>query len=311
MPGSAPPPKPIPGPGLLTQLLVIFLRIVKALRPPMTLKRFRKQVARFDGRRKVVLPDGLTRDQAELAGITCDRVHNPGANKLVLHLYGGAGCVRLPNLTLPVIARFCQRIGAEAILPWYALAPEHKFPQGAIDCFNVYKAVLADGHAPGTIILSGDSAGGANALSVLALIKQHKLPMPGCVILLSPGGDTLMTGASWTENARKDPVFSLGDMEMFFEVNFATPEERAHPLINISKMDDFTGYPPLYATASSSEVLRDVAVSAHDKARAAGVPTQLDIYKGSVHCMQLLSFGNQRKPAWARIDHFVDKHLMH
>ena len=306
----APPPKPIPSPGFLTWLLVIFLHIMKALRGPLTLERFRKQVAALD-RRKVVLPEGITKDQTVMAGITCDRVHNPGADRLVLHFYGGAGCARLPNITLPAIARFCKRIGAEAILPWYALAPEHKFPAGAMDCFSVYKAILADGYTPSNIIMSGDSAGGANALSVLALIKQHKLPMPGCVVLLSPGGDTLMLGASWTENARRDPIFKVADIENFFDINFKSVEDRASPLVNISKMDPFDGYPPLYATASSDEVLRDIAVSAHEKAKRAGVPTQLDIYKGSVHVMHLLTFGNQVKPAWARIDHFVNVHMKH
>ena len=310
MPHTQPPPAPIPKPGLLTWLLVTFLHIVKFLRPPLTLERFRAQAARLN-RRKVVLPEGLSKDQAEMAGVTCDRVHNPGAERLVLHYYGGAGCVHLPNIQLPAIARFCQRIGAEAILPRYALAPEHKFPQGLMECFNVYKAVLAAGHTPGSIIMSGDSAGGSNALSVLALIKQHKLPMPGCVVLLSPAGDTLMEGGSWTENAKRDPIFSLADIENFLELNFETAQDRANPLVNVSKMGPFDGYPPLYATASNKEVLRDVSVMAHEKAKAAGVPTQLDIYRGSVHVMQLLTFGNQVGPAWARIDHFVNTHMHH
>jgi monoterpene epsilon-lactone hydrolase len=51
----------------------------------------------------------------------------------------------------------------------------------------------------------------------------------------------------------------------------------------------FGTYPPMYFTASSTELLRDVAVAGAAKARAAGVPVEIDIWPGHCHDMQLMA----------------------
>ena len=48
----------------------------------------------------------------------------------------------------------------------YALAPEHPFPQGLDDCFNVYKNLCNDlTNGASNIVLCGESAGATRALS--------------------------------------------------------------------------------------------------------------------------------------------------
>ena len=267
---------------------------------------FAKMVAFYEGK-KVQMQPGIQRDQQTLAGLTCDRLINEKAELTVLHFYGGAYCMRMPNMEMPALVQFCANINADAYMPWYGLAPEHKFPQAPQDCLAAYEALLEQGIDPSRIVLSGISAGGGNVLSVLALLKQKQLPMPICAVLISPTGDALMTTGAYRENALRDPMFRLEDI-LYFNDLVLTPEQRADPLLNVTLMDSFDGYPPMYLTASSAEILRDISVLAYEKAQAAGVPAQLDISSGGLHCMPMMMFSNQSPAIWSRTENFVKSH---
>lgn len=301
------PSSAIPKPDWKVRLMVCFLHLIKLVRKRHTVEGLRKMALSYE-RKKVELPPGVEKDQIELAGLTCDRLLNSEAEYTILHFYGGGYCVRIPNMELPAIVQFSKRIKAEAYMPWYGLAPENPFPQPPKDCFAAYQALLDQGKDPKKIILSGLSAGGGNVFSVLALIKQNELPMPACAVLMSPAGDALFTGKSCYENAWRDPMFRLTDM-LYFSEQLLPPEQRANPLINVSLMDDFTGYPPMYLTASNTEIMRDSAVMAYEKAQAAGVPSQLDISPGGVHGISVMLWSNQAKVIWQRTEEFVVSHM--
>lgn len=304
---SKAPSSPIPKPDMLTHLLVLFLHLLKRVRGKFNVETMRKQAAKNENK-VIKLPPGFELTHETFAGLPCDRLLTSDAKLTVLHLYGGGACVRIPSMELPAISNFCSRIKANAYLPWYSLAPEHKFPQSAEDCLAVYKALLEQGIDPEQLVLSGLSAGGGNALSLLAMLKQENLPMPACAVLLSPSGDALLVGDSWQENANRDAYFNLEDI-LYFSNLLLSPEQRADPLINVSLMDDFSGYPPMYFTASNNELLRDVSTMAHEKAVAAGVPSQLDIHAGGVHGQAVMLFSSQAKAIWQRVDDFVMSHV--
>jgi len=252
------------------------------------------------------LPDGISHEHRNIAGMPYDVLAKKNAKLAVLHFYGGGYCLRAPKTELPAIAKLCKRINAQAFLPWYGLAPEEKFPRAPNDCLAAYKYLIDAGIAPAQIILSGTSAGGGNVLSLLMMLKQANLPMPACAVMHSPAGDALMVADSWIENAHKDPFFKLSDILMFGQ-HCLTGVERAHPLVNVSLMDDFSGYPPLYYSVSSNELLRDVAVLAHKKANSAGVASTLDIFAGGFHGMPALFSSNQTRYIWDRVEQFIER----
>jgi acetyl esterase/lipase len=64
----------------------------------------------------------------------------------------------------------------------------------------------------------------------------------------------------------------------------------------------------MYFTASSTELLRDVAVEGAEKARAAGVSVELDIWPGQCHDMQIISFLPESKIALNKLCEFIAKH---
>lgn len=296
----------IPKPDWRARLLVLFLFLVKWVRGNYSVEGLRKHAKWAEGR-KLVLPESLTHASTTLADMTCDHLQKKDAKLTLLHFYGGAYCVRLPKFEMPPIAKLCDRINAEAFLPWYPLAPENKFPAGPEAAIAAYQELLDRGVDPKTIVVSGASAGGGLAMSLLYLLKERNLPMPACAFLISPAGDSLMLGDSWLDNAKRDPMFTIRDV-LYFAHKLFEPEQRCHPMVNIGLEQDLTGYPPLYSCASSNEVLRDTSVMLHEKATAAGIPSELDIYSGSIHCMPLIPSANQAAPIWTRIETFVKDH---
>jgi acetyl esterase/lipase len=112
---------------------------------------------------------------------------------VVLYLHGGAFMIGSLRAYRHLVARLADAAGMAGLYVEYRLAPGHPFPAAADDALTAYKALLALGHAPGRIVLAGDSAGGCLALSLLHRIGAAGLPMPGAVALLLPIVD--LTGA--------------------------------------------------------------------------------------------------------------------
>jgi acetyl esterase/lipase len=68
---------------------------------------------------------------------------------------------------------------------------------------------------------------------------------------------------------------------------------------------DFRGLPPLFLQAGSSEMLRDEAIRAAERAHAAGVDVELEIWPGVPHAFQIAEFLPEATLAIDHIAHFV------
>jgi acetyl esterase/lipase len=105
----------------------------------------------------------------------------------MLYLPGGAFLFRWPGLHARLIARWCARLRARALLVGYRLAPEPPFPAASDDCYAAYGSLLAAGHDARDIVLADDSAGGNLALLTLQRASGADQPPPAGSVLLSGG----------------------------------------------------------------------------------------------------------------------------
>ncbi|POP54646.1 alpha/beta hydrolase [Zhongshania marina] len=226
--------------------------------------------------------------------------------KHILFFHGGAYCLRSPNTYRAMLAGICSNLGAIGVLPDYRLAPEHPHPAAIDDCFESYKSLIEKGVPAHHIALLGDSAGGGLVLSILDKIRAAALPMPSSASLFSPAGDWTLSGRSLFENEGRDPMFRLSSF-LFFRSLYLAGYKASDPAVS-PLLAPFDGYPPMYFTASSTELLRDVAVEGAEKARAAGVSVELDIWPGQCHDMQIISFLPESKIALNKLCEFIAKH---
>jgi monoterpene epsilon-lactone hydrolase len=235
-------------------------------------------------------------DWLRAKGIRTDRV--------ILHFPGGAYVARLPNMERGMLARFCTAANARARIVFYRLAPEHPFPAGHEDSTGAYEQLLELGVAPDRIVISGISAGGGMALGVLLALRDRGLPLPAGAVLMSPLTDlTDPHDGTRVLNAKRDPVLShKRGIEMREMYVGGARAKMALPYVS-PVFGDFAGLPPLFFQAGSTEILLDDSRRCVERARAAGVSAELEVWKEMPHGWQGMPFVPESARA---IDHCAD-----
>lgn len=269
---------------------------------------FKRRYKRYCVREEIVLEHCTLDHFTPKAQSSPNNTNNKSNTKLLLFFHGGAYCLHSPAMYRAFLAKYCQTLQCEGCLPHYRLAPEHPHPAGIDDCFESYQQALRQGYEPNNITIMGDSAGGGLALSVLHLIKQHQLPMPRSVVLISPAGDWTLQGPSFYENEDIDPVFFLSSMLYYRQLYLGNTEAEPHDPLVSPVFADMSGYPPLYACTNTTELIRDVCVSLERSASQAGVTATVEIWPGLPHDLPLLGWLPEAKANNDHIVAFIEKH---
>ncbi len=296
-------------PSLRARMINTLLRLtVKPLwRPGLTVDAIRRHTARTDarlGRRRV---DCAT-EPTTIAGVPAQWYGAPDlaeCNGILLYLHGGAWCVHLPGMYGAFAARLSAATGMRVLLVDYRLAPEHRFPAAVDDCLAVYRALVA-GPTGRPRVIAGDSAGGNLSLVTLMQARDAQLPLPACAVLLSPATDISMSGPSIRYNAKADPMFSAGAGDLLPEL-YGPGLERTLPLIS-PLHGNWSGLPPLYFLAGSTEMLLDDSVRAHDRAQQAGTSSRIDVWPDLPHVFPLFPQLPEAKQAIRDIVTFIEEH---
>jgi acetyl esterase/lipase len=196
------------------------------------------------------------------------RTPGGAAAVIVVHFHGGGYCVGSPAESRDWAAHVSSGAGCRVLLPDYRLAPEHPHPAALDDARAALEAVLADA-APGTVIVSGDSAGGGLAL-ILAqeeAAAREKPRLAGCM-LMSPWLDLTADWTALTELARRDVVLSPDWLEACARA-YAGEQDRSRPAIS-PLYGDLTGLPPLLIQCGTDDLVAPDSERLLVRARAAG-----------------------------------------
>jgi monoterpene epsilon-lactone hydrolase len=284
---------------------VLRLTLRQPLDPAAGLATLRQHYEAIDAR--YFQPErGVVRHPVECNGVRAEWVSVPESrsDRTLYYLHGGSFAFRFPNAHAAFAARLCRRLGARALIPDYRLAPEHPYPAAPDDCVAAYRWAKANGCNPRDIVFLGDSAGGNLALVTLQRALQAHEPLPACAVLLSPAVDCTMESRSIVDNKDLDPMLSLPDLLVLRSLYVPSPQLYAHPDVS-PLFADFTGYPPLFLQAGSSEILRDEAVRTAQRAFEAGVDVELELWPQTLHSFQMASFLPESARALDRIVRFV------
>ncbi|KIN75089.1 Acetyl-hydrolase [Sulfitobacter noctilucae] len=190
------------------------------------------------------------------------------SDTVILYAHGGGFVFGSPRTHAAMLAQLCRRTGARAILPRYRRAPEAPYPAAIDDMWTAWGSLLRSGVEPGQIIIGGDSAGGALALSLLARLIHEKADLPAGVFCFSPLTDMTFSGDSLVENANKEavlPATRAHEMTQMYLAGQAPDSPLISPL-----RGDFSDAPPVWITAGDTEILRDDARRMVSVLQAAG-----------------------------------------
>jgi monoterpene epsilon-lactone hydrolase len=108
------------------------------------------------------VPKDVNVEKFEIEGVPVAwiRPSNVESENIILHFHGGGYVTGSIDTHLMMCIPMAQTLKMNLLLPEYRLAPEHPFPAALEDALKAYRWLRAQGHKPGDIIVSGDSAGG-------------------------------------------------------------------------------------------------------------------------------------------------------
>ncbi|MFT4268321.1 MAG: alpha/beta hydrolase [Xenophilus sp.] len=285
--------RPVPPPGLTPRMAGVVERMARAGRPPLdALPPDEAKRAYEKGAGVLEVPKPAldrvedfaipARDGAMLPA----RLYAPAAGRLPVLLYfHGGGFVVGSIATHDTLCRvLAAQAGCAVVSLDYRLAPAHRFPTAANDAWDAVRFMAEQGGGLGLdatrLALGGDSAGGTLAAVSALLARDAGLPV-ALQMLFYPGTSAWADTDSYRRFA-DGPLLTRRLVDWFFAqyVDDAQREDwRFAPLL----ADDVEGVAPAWIGLAECDPVVDDGIAYADKLRAAGVPVDLEIYRGVIH----------------------------
>ncbi|KAG0041755.1 hypothetical protein BGZ83_001356 [Gryganskiella cystojenkinii] len=118
------------------------------------------------------------------------------SDSFILSIPGGGFVAMNPVCHADYLMAWAAQTGVPIVSIDYKKAPEHPFPYGLYECFDIYKMIVAtngacvglNGSVQPRIVLAGDSAGGTLSAATMNMIIEHspKLPIPVGILMVYP-----------------------------------------------------------------------------------------------------------------------------
>jgi acetyl esterase/lipase len=267
---------------ILFWVVRIFLRPFLAPWIPLGLQRAWSDMVLFTTLR----PRGTISTALDMDGVPALHLKTPTTKpgKVIFYLHGGAYILGRPASYRNFAAQIGHAAGAEAYVPDYRLAPEHRYPAALDDALKAYRWLLK-GRSAEDIVLVGDSAGGGLALATAVAIRDGGLPLPRRIALISPWVDLTLSGDSIRTHAARDPMLRRSWIAMGADA-YRGSEPASQPGCS-PLFAKLSGLPPILIQVGTEEILLSDSERLVQRAESAGVEVKLSRYQGLWHDFQL------------------------
>src|SRR5207253_5456035 len=233
---------------------------------------------------RVVAPTDVTFEPDTVGGTAgwWAKPARPRNGAAILHAHGGWFNLGTARAYRNLVGHIASSAGAAAFVPEYRLAPEHRFPAAVTDVEACYRGLVDNGI--NQIAVTGDSAGGDLALVLLSIASAPAYKggrAPVGAVAISPVTDLALTGESFETRAAADPYFTksqVAGLVASYLVETDPTSPLAPPLYG-----DLSGLPPIRVHVGDDEVLLDDSRRYVERAVAAGVDAELDVWMGMPH----------------------------
>jgi acetyl esterase len=217
------------------------------------------------------------------------RVYRPtpqGDLPVLVYFHGGGWAICNLETHDATCRQLANAAGCAVVSVDYRLAPEHRFPVGAEDCFAalewVAKNAAAIGADPRRIAIGGDSAGGNLAAVVALMARDRKGPRLCHQLMVYPVTDYAFDTPSYAENAQ-GPLLTRDTMRAFWKLYIQREEDGRNPYASPLRARDLAALPPAHVITAEYDPLRDEGEAYGKRLAAAGVPVVVRRYDGMVH----------------------------
>ena len=227
-----------------------------------------------------------------LPGRTLDaRLYVPvGAGEtpgLTLYFHGGGWVIGTLDTHDSTCRALANASKAAVLSVAYRLAPEHRYPAAADDCFDatVWAAANAEqlGIDGSKIAVAGDSAGGNLAAAVAIMARDAGGPALAHQLLIYPVTDVDFARASYEANGGGDYYLTTTGMKWFWNHYLGSVSTAEAPLAVVLNHPDHSNLPAATVITAEYDPLRDEGDAYAAKLMAAGVAVDAACAPGMVH----------------------------
>lgn len=204
--------------------------------------------------------------------------------RVILYLHGGGYVAGTLDYAKGFGGVLSAATGLKALCVAYRLAPENKFPAALDDAETAYRYLLDAGYLPENIAFVGESAGGGLCYCLSLKLKAEGLPLPKCIIGISPWVDLTLAGQSYQNNVWRDPSLIRESLAYYVLVYAAGKEDEAY----VSPLrGELKGLPPSLLFVGGDEILYSDVCAMHEKLLSSGCDSALVVEPGMWHVYPL------------------------
>lgn len=208
----------------------------------------------------------------------------PGTPPVLLYMHGGGFTVGGLETHDSLCRQLALRSGGAVVALDYRLAPEHRFPAAVDDAWGAMRWLLAHGQDIGVdasrLAVGGDSAGGTLAAVCALHARDHGWPL-SLQLLITPGTTAHADTASHRLFANGF-LLDAAVIEWFFE-QYIDHHHRNDWRFAPLNAPDLDGVAPACVILAECDPVVDEGIAYADRLRAAGVPVELELYRGLTH----------------------------
>jgi acetyl esterase/lipase len=204
---------------------------------------------------------------------------------VILYFHGGGFISPLQTILFENAVYYAGELDCKVILPEYRVLPKYPYPVPLEDCYATL--VYAEEHAKelgidkNKMLVYGDSAGGCLAASATHMARDRNRVKLAGQMLLYPVVDNTFSFPSMTtfKSAAWPAESNISMWRLYLKNGYGDLEKYAVPL----KSPDFNNLPRAYVEPHEIDCLRDEGIAYAEKLQEFGIPTELNIIKGSYH----------------------------
>ena len=229
------------------------------------------------------LPEDVAFEPVDAGGVPAEWTSAPGASaeRVVLYLHGGGYVIGSVATHRGLTAGISRSTGARVLSVDYRLAPEHPHPAAVEDGVAAYRFLVAQGIAPESIAIAGDSAGGGLTVATLLALRDEGDTLPAAGVCISPWLDLTQSGDSMDTKAEEDPMVGRETLSEMADAYVAGGDARAPKVSPL--FADLSGLPQLLVQVGTAETLLDDSRRLADRAKTSGVDLTLEEWDQMIH----------------------------
>jgi acetyl esterase len=223
------------------------------------------------------------------------RIYTPaesGPLPILVYFHGGGWVIGDLDTHDGICRTLANGAGCLVVAVDYRLAPEHRFPTAAEDCYaaTVWVAEHAGqlGGDPARIAVGGDSAGGQLTAVVTLMARDRGGPRLVHQVMVYPVTDHGCETASYRDFA-DGYLLNRELMTYFWNQYLADEADGRSPHASPLRAPDLAGLPPALVITAEYDPLRDEGEAYAARLREAGVPVTLSRYDGMFHAFFVMA----------------------